>query len=158
MTGTVSRVHVDGLSRSAFLMIEDGAGPGIETIVDTERDLVAPLGASEPLPTWLPPLCLRDAVVLDEVAIWFCDHCSKSGVFAWDITSFYEVIRVCWQKRLPLTPTEVCAVLSAHGLPAEFNLQAQKAFAEGIGLLVYTHGRRPTKKKRVKPLSELSGS
>lgn len=158
MTGTVSRVDVDGLRRSAFLMIEDGAAPGIETIVDTERELFAPLGASEPLPNWLPPLSLGDAAILDEVAVWFCDRCSTSGVFAWDITSFYEVIRVCWLKRLPLTPAEVSAVLSAHGLPPEINLQAQKAFAEGTGLLVYTHGRRPIKKKRVAPLFELGRS
>lgn len=51
MTGTVSRVDVDGLRRSAFLMIEDGSESGIETVVDADRELFAPLGASEPLPT-----------------------------------------------------------------------------------------------------------
>ena len=133
-------------------MVADADEPGDERIVNTEYDLVAPLGSREPLPVWLPPLSLRDAAELDEVAVRFCDRGTVSGRFVWDRTSYYEVIRACWQKRFPLTPTEVCSVLSAHGLPAEFDTEAQRAFCEGTELLVYTHGRRPIKKKRVKPL------
>jgi hypothetical protein len=150
MTGTVSNASLDHrFPETAFLVAADGDRPGTELVLNTKRNLVAPLGSQEPLPGWLPPLCLRDAAELDEVAVWFCDRCLMSGQFVWDRTSYYEVIRACWQKRFPLTPEEVCSVLCAHGLPPEFADEAQRAFLEGIGLLVYTHGRRPIKKKRV---------
>jgi len=153
MTGTVSTVDLDHrFPKTAFLIVADGDEPGVEQIVNTERDLVAPLGSRAPLPAWLPPLALRDAAELDEVAVWFCGRCSASGQFVWDRTSYCEVIRACWQKRFPLTPDEVCSVLCAHGLPSEFAAEAQRAFLEGTELLVYTHGRRPIKKKRVKQL------
>ena len=151
--GTVSSVNLDHrYPKTAFFMVADGDEPGVEQIVNTELALVAPLGSQEPLPGWLPPLALRDAAELDEVAVWFCDECSASGQFEWDRTSYYEVIRACWQKRFPLSPDEVCSVLCAHGLPSEFAAEAQRAFLEGIELLVSTHGRRPIKKKRVKQL------
>lgn len=153
MTGTVSAVDLDErFPKTAFLMVADGDSPGTEQIVNIERDLIAPLSSPDSLPGWLPPLTLRDAAELDDVAVWFCDRCSVSGQFVWDRTAHYEVIRVCWQRRFPLTPDEVCSVLAAHGLPAELAAEAQRAFLEGVGLLVYTHGRRPIKKKRVKPL------
>lgn len=153
MSGTVSAVDLDDrFPKTAFLVVADGDKPGFEQIINTERDLVAPLGSEGTLPDWLPPLALRDAAELDEVALWFCDRCSASGQFVWDRTSYYEVIRACWQRRFPLTPDEVCSVLCAHGLPSEFAAEAQRAFLEGTGLLVYTHGRRPIKKKRVNRL------
>ena len=153
MTGTVSTVDPDHrFPKTAFLMVADGDKPGGAQIIDTQRDLVAPLGPQASLPGWLPPLALRDAADLDEVAVWFCDRCSASGQFLWHRTSYYEVIRACWLKRFPLTPDEVCSVLCAHGLPSEFAAEAQRAFLEGTGLLVYTHGRRPIKKKRVNRL------
>ena len=156
MTGTVSVADLDQrFPRTAFLMVADGDTPGTEQIVDTERDLVAPLGSPESLAAWLPPLALRDSAELDDVAVWFCDHCSTSGQFVWDRTAYYEVIRACWQRRFPLTPDEVSSVLCAHGLPVELAPEAQRAFLEGVGLLVYTHGWRPIKKKRVAPLRGL---
>lgn len=166
MTGTVSNVDLDHrFPKTAFLMVADGDEPGVKQIVDTESNLVAPVGSPASLPGWFPPLGLRDAAELDEVAVWFCDQCSASGQFVWDRTSYYEVIRVCWQKRFPMTPDEVCSVLCAHGLPSELLADAQRAFLEGTELLVYTHGRRPIKKKRVKrllgrqtPNSERAGS
>lgn len=156
MTGTVSAVDLDQrYPKTAFLMVADGDRPGTEQIVNTERDLVAPLSSPESLPAWLPPLALREAAELDDVAVWFSDRCLASGQFVWDRTAYYEVIRACWQRRFPLTPDEVCSVLCAHGLPAELAAEAQRAFLEGRELLVYAHGRRPIKKKRVKPLRGL---
>jgi len=153
MTGTVSNVDLDyRFPKTAFFIVADGDRPGVEQIVDTERDLVTPVGSEALLPGWLPPLALRDAAELDEVTVWFCDRCSISGQFVWDRTFYYEVIKSCWQRRFPLTPDEVCSVLSAHGLPSEYAVEAHKAFLEGTGLLVYTHGRKPIKKKRVKQL------
>ncbi|MBU0507746.1 hypothetical protein KKH27_02765 [bacterium] len=153
MTGTVSNVDMDHrFPKTVFLMVADGDRPGVEQIVNTEHDLVAPVGSQVPLPGWLPPLALRDAAELDEVAVRFCDRCSTSGKFVWDRTSYYEVIRSCWQRRFPLTPDEVGSVLCAHGLSLEFVAEAHRAFLEGTGLLVYTHGRKPIKKKRVKRL------
>lgn len=152
MTGTVSAVNLDErFPGTAFLMVADGDMPETEQIVNIEHDLVALLDSSASLPAWLPPLSLRDAADLDDVAVWFCDRCSASGQFVWDRIAYYEVIRACWQRRFPLTPDEVCAVLYAHGLPAELGAEAQRAFLEGIGLLVYAHGRRPIKKKRLNP-------
>ena len=153
MTGTVSNVDLDDrFPKTAFLMVADEDKPGVEQIVNTEHDLVAPVNSLAPLPDWLPPLALRDAFELDEVAVRFCDLCSASGKFVWDLISYYEVIRACWQQRFPLTPDEICSVLCAHGLPSEFVVEAERAFLEGTWLLVYTHGRKPIKKKRVKQL------
>jgi hypothetical protein len=150
MTGTVSDEDMDHrLPTTAFLMVADGDKPGVKQIVNMERDLVGPL-EPRPLPDWLPPLALPDAAELDEVAVWFCDRCLASQPIVWNRASYYEVIRFCWQKRFPLTPNEVCSVLLAHGLPTEFASETQRAFIEGIELLVYTHGRRAIKKKRVK--------
>jgi len=153
MTGTVSNADLDHrFPMTAFLLVADEDNPGVEQIVNTEHDLVAPVDSQTPLPSWLPPLALRDAAELDEVAVWFCDRCSASGQFVWDRTSYYEVIRFCWRRRFPLTPDEVCSVLCAHGLPLEFVVEANSRFFEGTELLVYTHGRKPIKKKRVKRL------
>jgi len=153
MTGTVSRVDLDQrFPKTTFLMVADLDETGVEQIVNTEHDLIAPIGAGTPIPIWLPPLSLRDAAELDEIAVRFCDHCSVSGVFVWDRMSYYAVISGCWQRRLPLTPGEMCSVLSAHSMPAEFTAEAQRAFLEGMELLVYTHGRQPIKKKRVRRL------
>ena len=153
MTGTIANVDLDDrFPKTAFLIAADGDRPGVEQIVNTEHDLVALIGSQVPLPSWLPPLALRDAAELDEVAVWFCDRCSASGQFVWDRTSFYEVIRLCWQRRFPLTPDEVWSVLCAHGMPSELVIESQRTFLEGTELLVYTHGRKAIKKKRVKQL------
>lgn len=50
--------------------------------VALERDLFALLPLS-PLPDWLPPLDLRDAFVIDELAVWFCNRGLSSGRFHW---------------------------------------------------------------------------
>lgn len=82
MTGTVSNVDLDDrFPKTAFLMVADEDKPGVEQIVNTEHDLVAPVNSLAPLPDWLPPLALRDASELDEVAVRFCDRCSASGKF-----------------------------------------------------------------------------
>ena len=102
---------------------------------------------------WLPPLNLREAAELDEVVVTVCRRFLELGAGKWHRGAYYRLINHCWRKRLPLSEDEVWAILAAHGMPKKFEKEARRAYLEGTELLVYAHGRKPIKKKRVSPLS-----
>jgi len=131
----------------------DGDRPGIEQIVSPKLDLFAVLDHTRHLPKWLPPLTLREAAELDEVVVTVCKRFQELGTGKWHRGAFYQLIDHCWRKRLPISEDEIWANLGAHGMPKKFEKQTRRSYLEGAELLVYTHGRKPIKKKRVSPLS-----
>lgn len=154
MTGTVSKVDLDSrFPEGTFLLRADNDRPGVERIVNMAVDLFQHLSESR-TPEWLPPLCLREAGELDDVIVTFCQTCSHEGHWEWTQSAFYEIIRFCWQARLPITKEELWRVLQAHSVPQEDKDRSQHLFEVGTELLVYTLQRKPIKKKRVRPLSE----
>jgi hypothetical protein len=152
--GTVSNVDLDARFRPrTFLIKADGDDPGVEQIVNPQLDLFAVLNDSRRLPKWLPPLALREAADLDDVVIAVCDRFLELGAGKWHRAAFYRLVDHCWRKRLPLFDDEIWTLLAAHGMPKRFQKQARRSYLEGTELLVYSHGRKPIKKKRVSPLS-----
>jgi hypothetical protein len=105
-----------------------------------------------PAPDWAPPLCMSDAGEIDQVTIRFCESSSSKGKWKTDWDSFNEIVRKCWERRLPLEPNELWLVLKAHGVPQGSKAAIIKFYERGRRLLVHSFGRKPVKKKRVVPL------
>lgn len=104
-------------------------------------------------PCWLPSLSMRELADLDDAIVKTCQRVLAKPKPSWNAQLFYSVISHCWQRRLPLNGDEISAVLEAHGLPKTFKSKSKQAYSDGVGLLVYTHGRKPVKKKRMPPLT-----
>ena len=154
--GTVSRTDLDHrFHPGAFLIKAAGDKPGVEQIINAHIDLFTTVSARTRLPNWMPPLCMREAAELDEVAIAVCDRYAKMHSLTWNPTLLYRLVDHCWRNRLPLSSDEIWAILEAHGMPKKFAKEVKRSCTEGTQLLVYSHGRKPIKKKRVKPLSAL---
>ncbi len=103
-----------------------------------------------PPPVWFPPLSLRDAFVIDEITLWFLDRCRLSpGPFDWSDVGFDEVIRTCWEKRIPILPSEIASVLVAHGMPRRYARKSEHAYEAGFRLLVWSVGKAPMKNRRL---------
>jgi hypothetical protein len=152
--GIVSSVNLDArFHAGAFLIRADGDGPGIEQIVNPRLDLFAALDHTRRLPKWLPPLAMREAADLDEVVVTVCNRFLELGPGKWHRGVFYGLIYHCWRRRLPLSEDEIWKSLATHGMSKKFQKLACRAYLEGTELLVYAHGRKPIKKKRVSPLS-----
>jgi hypothetical protein len=99
----------------------------------------------EQLGRWLPPFGMRDAFVIDELAVWFCDGSFIGRTFHWNAEKIITVAEVCMNKRLAIEPVEMCKVMLAHGLPYD----RQDEFIDKLGLLFAAFdGRNP--RKRVK--------
>jgi hypothetical protein len=137
----------------SFLVKADGDKPRVEQIINPRIDLFAVLSTSKTSADWLPPLCMREAAELDEVVLAVCDRYAKLASLKWNSVPLFRLVDHCWRSRLPLSAAEIWAVLEAHGMPKKFEKEVQRAYIDGTELLVYSHGRRPIKKKRVKPLS-----
>ncbi len=118
----------------------------------TSRDLIEILPLS-PIPNWAPPLELRSAAELDDVVAKFCDSGNRPNHWVIDWIALFEIIRFVWQKRLPLEPIELWAVIDAHGAPNQFQLAITDFYQKGRDLLIYSNGKRPVKKKRVHPFA-----
>jgi len=100
-------------------------------------------------PRWLPGVSLRDAFVLDELATWFANRGLLTGEYVWKPDDIVEVARVVWQKRLPITPSEIVSAFAAHGVPNKFHLDLGDKYQFGMRLLIASHGRLPIKKRRL---------
>jgi len=152
--GTVSKVRLDKrYPKTTFLIRADGDEPNVEQIVNMDFDLCMLVKNNEPFPNWLPPLCLRECSELEEVVVAFCIANFFMGKWKWNQRAFWRVIHLVWSKRLPLAGDEIWQVVEAHGAPSSARTRVQRQFTEGTGLLVYTHGRPPIKKKRVAPMT-----
>jgi hypothetical protein len=154
MVGTVTCVDLDSRYRvGTFLVKEDGDQTNSEQIINPKLDLFAPLASIESVAQWLPPLSMGEAAALDEIVVSVCSCFAEFEYDKWHRDTFYRLIDYCWQKRLPLSDDEVWAILAAHGMPKKFEKDARRSYVEGTELLIYSHGRKPIKKKRIPPLS-----
>lgn len=154
MVGTVSGIDLDSCFRvGTFLVKEDGDQTNSQQIVNPELDLFTRHAPAKPVAKWLPPLSMREAAALDEIVVSVCSRFAELEYDKWHRGTFYRLIEHCWRKRLPLSDDEVWAILAAHGMPIEFEKDARHSYVEGTEFLIYTHGRKPIKKKRVPPLS-----
>ncbi|HMG48252.1 MAG TPA: hypothetical protein VK614_12420 [Allosphingosinicella sp.] len=115
--------------------------------VSVDRDLFAVLPLA-PIPDWCPPFNIRRSFILDELAVWFCNRGLSSGTFHWKRDDIAEIVRVCWQKRLAISPSELSAILMAHGMPAERQAEIEDYFEFGVTALVSASGRKAVKKWR----------
>ena len=120
------------------------------------EDILEFLPAPAP-PAWLPPIELRAASDFDAVVVKFCDSGATSAGWHIHWTAYFEVVRFVWWKRLPIKAEEVWAVLQAHGVPVDCQGELSNFFSQGRDLLVYSAGRKPIKKRRVRPLSSPYG-
>lgn len=154
MMGTVFSVDLDSRFRpGTFLIKADGDEPNIEQIVNPDLDVFTRHPPREPLAKWIPPLTMRSAAALHDVVLSVCGRFAELGPDEWHRGAFYALINHCWRERLPLSEHEIWGILEAHGMPKNLENDARRSYVEGMELLVYTHGRKPIKKKRVGPLS-----
>lgn len=154
MIGTVSCVDLDSRYREGtFLVKADGDQTNSQQIVNPEFDLFAPHASVEPIAKWLPPLSMREAAELDEVVVTVCSRFAELGYDQWHRSILYKLIGHCWRERLPLSDDDIWKILAAHGMPNEFEMDARRSYIEGTELLIFTHGRKSIKKKRISPLA-----
>lgn len=154
MVGTVSCVDLDsGYRVGTFLIKEDEDQANSQQIVNPELDLFTLHSPVESVAKWLPPLSMCEAAALDEIVVSVSSRFAEFEYDKWHPDTFYKLIDYCWRKRLPLSDAEIWAILAAHGIPNEFEKDARRSYVEGLELLVYSHGRKPIKKKRTPPLS-----
>ena len=134
-----------------FIAQMDGEPQNIHRRI-LQSDIIEPIPAPEP-PEWAPPVGLGVAAELDSVVVNFCErgNCESGWIVNWP--TFYEIVRFTWTKRLPLQAEELWAMLRAHGVPDEFREDLSEFFQKGRDLLVYAVGKKPIKKRRVRPLS-----
>ncbi len=100
-------------------------------------------------PDWFPALSIRDAFVVDELAVWFASRGLSSPQFVWRDADFDEIIRTIWEKRIPVTTDEIVEILAAHAVPTIFHARARDRFDTGLRLLVWTKSRPPIKSRRL---------
>ena len=100
------------------------------------------------VPFWLPGLSLRNCFIIDELAVWFCSESAVGVGFHWEDERIIELARTCWEKRLPVKPSEISKVLLAHGMPTQYQSKAEHLFQFGMATLISSKGRKPMKKLR----------
>ena len=139
------------LSENEFLAHMDGEPCNYHQRI-LPQDVIELIPAPEP-PSWAPPVELRIAAELDRAVVAFCEAGSVAGGWVLDWPALFEIIRLVWSKRLPLSAEEMWGLLMAHGVPGEWEEEIVGFFQRGRDLLVYAIGKRPVKKYRVQPLS-----
>jgi hypothetical protein len=107
-----------------------------------------------PIPKWAPPLCMEDAGKIEDPIIDFCEKSFLDGKWKIDWDAFNEVVRKSWYKRLPLEAEELWLVLHAHGVPERSKKSLSEFYEKARNLLIYAAGRKPIKKRKIKPLSD----
>jgi hypothetical protein len=99
------------------------------------------------------PFSVNDLCALEDAAIRSILRAFESGVQTIRIEVARSLAAVAWGHRLPINGTELWAMLEVHGFDDSWRSEFCLLFDFGFSLLVATHGRRPIKKKKVKPMS-----
>ncbi len=139
------------LPPTEFIAQMDGDAPDVQTRM-LPMEIVEPFPFSAP-PEWAPPISLQAASELDSVVVGFCEAGLEGDQWTVKRPFYYEVIRFIWSRRLPIEANELWFVLHAHGVPNRFETELSDFFIKGRELLIHAFGKKPVKKKRVKPLS-----
>jgi len=108
-----------------------------------------------PPANWLPPLSMRHAFIVDELAVWACGEALTTGNYVWNDTIIDECIRTVWQTRIPISVDELVAVFASHGLPTILHDRLAAKFYDGIRLLRWAVGRSAIKKNRLTSFDNL---
>ena len=114
-----------------------------------DQELVQELPIA-PVPVWAPFLSLSDAAILDAAVCHFCSASSRASRWRVNWPAFFDLMRIVWQHRLPITALELSDVLSAHGAPLSSQKRLSDFFEKGLALLVHAAGREAIKSKRTK--------
>lgn len=142
----------DKLRPREFLVEMEGDLPDYQQTVNAETDLFERLPGT-PVPAWAPPISLTEAEELDHLIIGLCDESSYNEDGSFSMQFFYALIRHVWRRRLPIDPEEIWKLIEAHGAPSRWRNRLIRLYSEGRDLLIHIVGRKPIKKKRVRPLS-----
>lgn len=149
-TGVVIRKpESDSLRRTEILAHMDQYPEGCDRCILIDHELIQELPTS-PIPKWAPFLSLADAAILDSAVVKFCSSSFSDSQWQTNWPVFFEVIRLVWQHRLPVTGAEFDDILSGHGVCKPWRRGLSKFFDRGLALLVYANGRKPVKNKRTK--------
>jgi hypothetical protein len=127
----------------------DADAHGIDRRLLLDHELIQELPASR-VPEWSPFLSLPDAAIVDDAIVGFCSASYSCSQWRANWPHFFEVVRVVWQHRFPVTGAEISDLLSAHGVRKSWQGELVDFFEKGIHLLVHANGRKPIKKKRTK--------
>jgi len=105
------------------------------------------------VPSWMCPLSINDLCALEDAAIRGTLRAFESGMQTIRVEVAQSLAAVAWGRRLPISGAQLWAMLEVHSFDDSWESEFCLLFDFGFSLLVGTHGRRPIKKKKVKPMS-----
>lgn len=137
------------LRPTEILVHMDADAADVDRLLLLDHKLIQELPAP-PVPAWAPFLSFPDAAIVDEAVVAFCSASYSGSQWRLNSPRFYEVARVAWQHRLPITGLEISDLLSAHGVKKPWKSGLADFFDKGIELLVHANGRKPIQKRRTR--------
>jgi hypothetical protein len=108
---------------------------------------------SQFVPSWMCPLSINDLCALEDAALRSTLRAFELGMRTIPVEVAQSLAAVAWRRRLPINGAQIWEMLEAHGFDDSWKSEFCQLFEFGFSLLVGTHGRRPIKKKKVKPMS-----
>ncbi len=103
------------------------------------------------VPSWMCSLSINELCALEDAALRSTLRAFELGMRTVEVAQ--SLAAVAWRRRLPINGAQLWAMLEAHGFDDSWKSEFCQLFDFGFSLLVGTHGRRPIKKKKVKPMS-----
>lgn len=119
-------------------------------LIKHDQFALEPIGAA---PQWLLPLSTDDLAFVDEAVIRLCTALFQKGKWRWRDAELYALIEMLWSRRLPVQGKGVWETCAAHGIPQNYKNRFVRTFDFGAGLLVYSRGRPPIKRRHVQAMS-----
>ena len=129
-----------------FLAQMDGEPETQQQRILYEIEFVEPLPLS-PRPDWCSGLHLRDLAAFHNEVLRLCDASASGGPWQTDFRSLAVLTIKIWQQRISISPDELWAVLSAHGVPNSVERDMEQMYDFGIRCLILACGRKPIKKE-----------
>jgi hypothetical protein len=136
-------------SMGTFLVQMDYDPLGRLTIIHPTLDIYLD-AASYKVPDWAPPLSIDDALGLHETAIEALNSQAVVGYRSADELAEGQATAVWW-RRLPIDADTIWPMLQAHGAAPRVRKEFRHLFSFGHRLLVRNHGRKPVRRKQMKP-------
>jgi hypothetical protein len=127
----------------------DGANNMFRRVSEyTELFLKFPLPA---VPKWALPLSVQDNHMICDVIMRLVTHTDGFGSENFDLQGLHRIIAFCWHHRIPIDATEMTGFLEAHGHPSVLREKTAEALEFGAKLLMFSSGKAPVKRRRMKP-------
>ena len=105
------------------------------------------------IPSWMLPLSIKDLLELENVALRALLRSFGPDPRTIRVETAHSLAAVAWRLRLPATGEQLWAMLRVHDFKDAWLSDFCALFDFGVSLLIATHGRRPIKKKTVRPMS-----